>query len=154
MTRFTIAAYVDAIQRKDEGAILDMLADDVEVVDVATGIVVRGKPAVQASLERSLRALDRIAVEERVHLEQDGTMALLLDVRGRYGDDVPDEPGWTKVAGKDFALPVAVFLRVDEEGRLRHATRVLDLVGVLRQLGLEEDDLPAMVPTPVATPRS
>jgi steroid delta-isomerase-like uncharacterized protein len=148
MTRFTLDAYESALERKDAGAILAMLAEDVEVVDLATGIVVRGKAAVRTSLERSLQAIDRVELDVRMRLEQEDAMALLVQVRGAYGQDVPADAPRGKVAGKSFDLPVAVFLRLDGEGRLRHATRILDMTGVLRQLGLEEGDLEAMVPLP------
>ncbi len=139
-----VTAWLDAHNRGDISA-LDCMADDVEIVEMPTGIVWRGR--------QDMENLARLAYSRKSHKRLTHIFATDKDVCVEYVTVVPTagevsrfEKEWglhgidisnAEPARDMFELPVCFVCEI-ENGRIHRAREHWDAASMARQLGVSE----------------
>ena len=107
--------------------------EDVEVVDITSGITAVGRDEIYAIAVDRLAGFPDFSLERRVLLI-DGTMS--SDRWVMYGTQTGDYQGLAPT-GRSVEIPGATFSEYDERGLVLRETHHIDVAGLLRQLGLD-----------------
>jgi ketosteroid isomerase-like protein len=139
-------AWLDAHNRQDMKA-LDYMSDDVEIVEMPTGVVWRGRHDMEdlARLAYSRKSYKRLthifATDREVCVEYVTVVSITGEMtdsekkQGLHGIDVSN----AKPAVDAFELPVCFVCEI-AGGKIRRAREYWDAAALARQLGLPDRD--------------
>jgi hypothetical protein len=131
--------WFDAIEAWNLERITELLADDVTVETETLRQPIRGKQMLRDLLAHNRDAYESIRIERRKVLSSGRDAAALGNVRARFRADV-DLAGVTlSTAGKELDIVAAVFVEVNEAGKIARIMRVRDTWGIIDQLGLSPE---------------
>ena len=135
---------LDAIESRDVDAIIDLLADDVTIETEMLHTPIKGKQALHDMLAGSMDAYESVRMERREILESGDSAAALLTAHARFGSDLEVLGETLPTAGKELSVVGAVFVHVDDAGKITRMSRVRDTFGVFQQLGLSPERMRAL----------
>ncbi len=130
---------LDAIEARDVQGITDVLADDVTLETEMLGTPIEGKQSLHDMMAGSMDAYESIRIERREIIESGSSAAALVTAHARFGSDLEVLGETLPTAGKELSVVGAVFVHVNDEGKITCMTRVRDTLGVVQQLGLSPE---------------
>lgn len=136
---------LDAIEARDAQGVIDVLADDVTIETEMLGAPIKGKQSLRDMMAGGMDAYESIRIERREILESGSRAAALLTAHARFGSDIEVLGETLPTAGKELNVVGAVFVDVNDEGKITRMARVRDTFGVMHQLGLSPDRMQALL---------
>jgi steroid delta-isomerase-like uncharacterized protein len=131
--------WFDAIEGRDVGRVMELLADDVSVETELLRQPIKGKRGLQDFLARGVNAYESIRIERRKIMGSGRDAAALVNLRVKFGADLDLMGEKLSTAGKMLDVIAAVFIEVNEAGKIARVMRVRDTYGIMQQLGLPPD---------------
>src|SRR5690606_27245818 len=135
---------LDAIEARDVQAITDVFADDVTLETEMLDTPIQGKQALHDMMAGSMDAYESIRMERREILESGNSAAALVTAHARFGSDLEVLGETLPTAGKELSVVGAVFVDVDDAGKITRMSRVRDTFSVVQQLGLSPERMRAL----------
>ncbi len=140
----TLHAWLDAHNRQDMKA-LDFYTEDIEVVEMATGVVYKGMDKMR---ELARMAYRRKGYKELTHLIATDTDACLeYDARADMSEPLSVEERSSGMHGVDlskarpgagfFSMPICFICHFTEEGKIDRVREYWDISNITRQFGIE-----------------
>jgi steroid delta-isomerase-like uncharacterized protein len=136
---------LDAIEARDVQAITDVLADDVTLETEMLDMPIEGKQALRDMMGRGMDAYESLRIERREVIESGSSAAALVTAHARFGSDLEVLGETLPTAGKELHVAGAVFVHVDDAGKITRLARVRDTFGVVQQLGLSPERMRALM---------
>jgi len=133
-----------AIEARDVEAIADLLADDVTLETEMLATPIQGKQTLYDMMAGSMDAYESVLIEPREIIESGDSAAALVTAHARLGSDLEVLGETLPTAGKELSVVGAVFVRVDDAGKITRLSRVRDTFGVVQQLGLSPERMRAL----------
>jgi len=130
---------LSAIEARDVQAITDLLADDVTIETEMLSTPIKGKQMLHDMMAGSMDAYESVRMERREIIESGNKAAALLTAHARFGSDLEVLGETLPTAGKELSVVGAVFIEVDDAGKITRMSRVRDTFGVVQQLGLSPE---------------
>lgn len=127
----TVETLLDALDKRDGGALAELLDGDV-AYDDGLGVRAIGAEAVRDALIRRASALDE-RHGDRVLMQAEGRIAVETTLRGRYETTLPGLPEATE---QSYSVPACLIFEF-QGGRVARITRYLDSQGFLESLAGE-----------------
>jgi steroid delta-isomerase-like uncharacterized protein len=128
--------WLDAIESRNAERITELLADDVSMETEALREPIKGKQLLHMLLAGAMDAYESIRIDRRKVIAAGRDVAMLVDVRVRFGSDVEMLGEKLPTAGKSLDIVAAVFIEVNDAGKIARLVRVRDNLAVVDQLGL------------------
>lgn len=140
-----VLRWFDAMEARDAKALLEALADDVEVRTEGMARPIVGKETVRELLTGFLEQCEFIRIEREKVIAANGDVAALLRARTRLRSDLNVLDETLPTAHKDLDVTAAVFLTVNAGGKITHMARVRDNFEFVRQLHIEPARLQSLI---------
>lgn len=139
-----VGDWLGAVQAMDIDRIVAALADDfeLEVEGLETPI---GKQAVRSYLESVGNPYEWIELDLEKILASGHEAAVLVRARAKMRADLSMLGETLPTAGKKLDVVGALFLSVDDAGKITHMTRVRDTLEVVRQLGVSPERMRSLL---------
>jgi steroid delta-isomerase-like uncharacterized protein len=137
--------WFQAMEARNLDQITDLLADDVTVETESMRQPITGKQMLSDMLRQALGAYESIRVEPRKVIGSGREAAALVDLHVRFGADVDTMGEKLPTAGKSLNVRAAVFVEVNEAGKIARVLRVRDTWGIIDQLGLSPERVKALM---------
>jgi len=135
---------LDAIESRDVDAITDLLADEVTLETEMLGAPIKGKETLHDMMAGSMDAYESVRIEPREIIEAGDSAAALVTAHARFGSDLEVLGETLPTAGKELSVVGAVFVHVDDAGKITRLSRVRDTFSVVQQLGLSPERMRAL----------
>jgi hypothetical protein len=126
----------EAIEGKNAERIIELLADDVSVETESLKRPITDKQVLHDILARTMEAYESIQIERKKMLSSGRDVAVLANLRVRFGSDMDMMGEKLATAGKTIDILAALFLEINEAGKIARFMRVRDTWGIIDQLGL------------------
>ncbi|HVL47520.1 MAG TPA: nuclear transport factor 2 family protein [Candidatus Thermoplasmatota archaeon] len=136
MPTFDVDGWIEAIERKDTERFLDHFADDAEVQAENVPIAMRGKDTMRRMFEKLMPTIRDINIKTDYVVQNGHELGALVKLKATFDRDYEFAGERLPVAGKTVEIPAAFFARLDDDGRITHASRLRDSYTALRQLGI------------------
>lgn len=133
---FDYQGYFRALEQRDIERMLSYFADDVEIWAEDEPEPIRGKETLRRFASFGLDALAEVKVEPLRVLEHERNVAMLVELQASYGSDVQFGGTRLELKGKWLRTKAAIFLELDEQGRIARVQRVRDNWHAMKQLGI------------------
>jgi steroid delta-isomerase-like uncharacterized protein len=140
-----VESWLDAIEAQDTERMLEALADDVELRYESMDRPILGKEVLRGLLSSIAGTYDFIRMERQKVLESGNEVAALVRVRAKMQTDAEILGERLPTAGKEVSIIEALFLTVNEAGKITQVTRVRDNLEVSRQLGIPADRMQSLL---------
>lgn len=137
--------WLDALEARDLNRILDLLDDNITIETEIVRTPIKGKQVLREMLDGVLDAYDSIRVERRKIVASGRDVAVLANIKARFGKDLEMYGVKLSTAGKSIDLISAIFAEVNQAGRIARISRVRDTLSVVQQLGITQEQLTAMM---------
>lgn len=140
-TRFRFQDHANAWNSHNVDRVLSFYADDIEVVADAPQPI-RGKARMREGIERTLRAFPDVNGDVSHVIENDRAAAGIVHITGTHtGPWAFPTGGSFPATNKKVDYPMACFLELDAEGKIKRETDIADMATVFRQLGVSPSDI-------------
>lgn len=127
---------IAALNAHDAAGVASTYAPDAIVYTAASPEPVRGRAAIQQDFQQWITAMPDMTVEIE-EVQVDGpTAAMRLLFVGTHTGPLTTPLGVVEPTGRRVVVPMAVFNRHDESGTTEVEHRYLDMMTMVRQLGL------------------
>lgn len=134
-----VEQWLDAMEKKDAEGALDVLADDVKMWTEALEGPIVGKEQLRGSMRSFLEACESIRIERLKVVVSGSDAAILARTSARLRSDVEVLGERLPTAGKHVRAMGALFVTVNERGKIAEVSRVRDTWQIMRQLGLSPE---------------
>lgn len=139
-TQFDFEGFARAMEKRDVEGLLSYFADDVEVYVEDREQPFRGKYFFRQMAELALPALESFQYEPKKVITSGNEVAILAHFSGRYGRDLTLPSGRVlPVGGKSVSLDGAMFLTLDQAGKIQRLYRIRDNYKAYQQLGISPE---------------
>lgn len=139
--REIVETWLDAIEQRDRDRIFDLLADDVTLQTERLEQPIVGKEIFREILGPAIGFYETIRIE-RVEIVASGRdVAVLARTYARFKGDAEIMGTKLPTAGKELSVLSALFIEVNEAGKIARLQRVQDAGSVVRQLGIPAEQL-------------
>lgn len=140
-----LESWIAAFEAKDVTKILDFLADDVSVETESVRGPITGKQMLRDILAPAMNSYESIRVDRKKLVSSGRDAAALVNVHVEFGADIDIMGEKLSTAGKGLDVQSAIFVEINEAGKIARVMRVRDTWAVIAQLGLSPDRVKALV---------
>ena len=133
----TARRVLDAFNQHDSAAFAAYYAPDATVRDPQYPEPLRGREAIRKDMDEFFRGFPDMRANLRGPILEDGqTVSFEASFVGTQQGPVPGPLGEIPATGKRVEMNGAIFVRLDNDGRIAEERRYYDLAGMLGQLGV------------------
>ncbi len=134
-----------AIASRDPERILGLMSEDVQLWAAEISKPIVGKKVLRPMLEALPGAYELLRLEPEKLIESGNEVAALVRFRGKLRSDVEFLGEKLTTSGKEIELTAAVFLTVNDDGKISRVVRVADTLGAARQLGIPAQQMQSLL---------
>ncbi|MGH7467376.1 MAG: nuclear transport factor 2 family protein [Longimicrobiales bacterium] len=134
--RAVLESWFEAMETRNIEKITELLAEDISVETESLKKPLTDKQVLRAILARTMDAYQSIRIDPRKIVSSGQDVAALVSLRVRFGADIDLMGEKLPTAGKSIDVVAAIFLEVNEAGKIARIMRVRDTWGIIDQLGL------------------
>lgn len=130
-----------AYESRDRDRILDLFDEEVVMHVEAMAEPIRGRAILDHLVGDSLDAIENMELTTTKAVRQGNEVATIMRARVTYNRDSQIGGMTLPTEGKSIDVEAAVFLTVGEDGRIREMTRFRDNWTVMREMGLDAQQM-------------
>ncbi len=140
-----VERWFEAMEQLDAERALGLFADDVTVHVEAMRQPIRGKDLARQSLASFLPACEAVQIQCEKVVASGQDVAVLVRAKAKMRADVELLGERLPTRGKELSSLAALFVTVNDEGRIASVTRVRDNWTTMRQLGFGPERMQSLV---------
>lgn len=137
--------WLRAMEARDPERIMGLLADDIEIRVGEVEHPIAGKKALSALVATMPDVYESFAIEVQTILESGAEAAALVRASGKLRSDITLSGETLETAGKRFVISGAVFVRLNDAGKIERVSRIRDNLEIMRQLAISPKQMESML---------
>lgn len=140
-----VREWLEAMERRDESAVLERMAEDVTMRVEGVEQPLRGKEPLRPMFRSFFRACERIRLEPEKTVASGRDVAVLVRARVKLGSDLDILGETLPTRGKELSVRAAFFAHLNEQGAIDELVRIRDSWEIMRQLRLSPERMQSLV---------